>query len=87
MGDIEKLRNALEAMIRLHNGDGPSAVPNAERLATIEAARRIWLETKPKGAHLEAIAREIIKAHRDVDCGADIPRHIYQMAVDAIEGK
>ena len=48
MSDIDKLRNALEAMIRLHNGDGPSVVPDAERTATIEAARRVWLETKPE---------------------------------------
>ena len=46
--DIEKLRNALEAMIRLHNGDGPSAVPHDERVATVEAACKVWLETQPK---------------------------------------
>lgn len=31
-------------------------------------------------ADLEALAREIVSAHRDVDGGADIPRHIYKDA-------
>jgi hypothetical protein len=40
----DALRNALEAMIRLHNGDGPSAVPHADRIAVVEAARKACLE-------------------------------------------
>ena len=36
-------------------------------------------------AELEAIAREIIKAHRDVETGLEVPKYIYKMAVAAIE--
>jgi hypothetical protein len=36
-------------------------------------------------AELEAIAREIIRAHRDVEVGLEVPKHIYRMAVAAIE--
>ena len=36
-------------------------------------------------AELEAIAREIIRAHRDVETGLEVPKHIYRMAVAAIE--
>lgn len=48
MGDVEKLRNALEAMIRLHNGDGPYAVSDRTRIETVEHARRVFLETAAK---------------------------------------
>lgn len=52
---------------------GPVCVPCNEN----EKDRRI--------AELEAIAREIIKAHRDVETGLEVPKYIYKMAVAAIE--
>ncbi|MCL4768326.1 MAG: hypothetical protein KJZ80_19070 [Hyphomicrobiaceae bacterium] len=43
---IAELEAALEAMIRLHNGDGPGAVPEQERIRMVEAARRTYLAGK-----------------------------------------
>ena len=38
-------------------------------------------------AELEAALREIVKAHEDVDGGADIPMHLYKIARQALEGQ
>jgi len=35
-------------------------------------------------AELEAVAREVVALHTDVDGGADIPVHLYKMARDAL---
>jgi predicted PilT family ATPase len=68
----------------LHGG-----TPQTDALPTPADWAKIYLEQLSEKnlriAELEAIAREIIKAHRDVETGLEVPKYIYRMAVAAIE--
>jgi hypothetical protein len=64
----------------------PAAVGDALAGADAETIAEVVGHHRDRIAELEAIAREIIKAHRDVEVGLEVPKYIYKMAVAAIEG-